>query len=98
MAAGTEGGFHLARSRLEVSQVMRMDLTVVFGNNDLGTAMAARFEQRWKEEIERAVDKVKFGIYGQRTRDQTDKWLRHLWYKAGAIRSKQRVGPTVTRD
>ena len=75
-----------------------MDLTVIFGNNDLGKAMAARFEQRWKEEIERAVDKVKFRICGQGTRDQTDKWMRHLWYKAAAIRSKRCMGPTVTRD
>jgi hypothetical protein len=94
---GSEGGFRLARSRLEVSQVMRMDLTVIFGNNDLGKAMAARFEQRWKEEIERAVDKVKAGYSGERRRTATDRWLRRMWY-INEWRMRNRRGPNITRD
>jgi hypothetical protein len=34
----------------------------------------------------------------RRDRDQMDRWIRHLWYKAGAIRAKRCEGPTVTRD
>ncbi len=78
--------------------VIKMNLTAILGNDALAKDMASRLEREWKKEVERAVDKVKFGIHGQRTRDQMDKWIRHLWYKAGAIRNKQCVGPTITKD
>ena len=46
-------------------------------------------KRHWAEEIERAVDRVKLGLYGQRTRDQTDRWIRHLWYRSEAMIAKQ---------
>jgi hypothetical protein len=96
---GSEGGFCPVRSRLEAFQVMKMDLTVVFGNNDMGKAMAARFEQRWKEEIERAVDKVKMGLVPGQKRTATDRWFRRMWY-INEWRMKRHKGPsaTITRD
>ena len=39
------------------------------------TAMAAALQARWREEIERAIDKVK--RTGKRT--LTDEWFRRLW-------------------
>lgn len=55
-------------------------------------------KKHWREEIELAVDAVRFEAHRRRTRDQMDRWIRHLWYKAGAIRTKRCTGPTVTRD
>jgi hypothetical protein len=77
---------------------MKMDLTAILGDDVLTQRMIRRLEQDSKKEIERAIDKIKFGIPGQRTRDQKDKWIRHLWYRAAAIRCRDRVGPTVTED
>lgn len=58
----------------------------------------ARLQHRWREEIELAVDAVKLEAHRRRTRDQMDRRIRHLWYKAGAIRTNRCEGPTVTRD
>ena len=85
------------RSRLEAFQVMRMDLTAILGNDILAKGMIRRLERECKREIERAVNKVKLGVQGQRQK-QLDKWQWHQWYKRDGIRKSSRVGPTVTRD
>jgi hypothetical protein len=51
--------------------------------------LAVLLRHRWHAEIERAVDKVKFGILPARKRTKTDKWFRKQWYRALAV-SKRR--------
>ena len=48
---------------------------------------------RWCHEIEHAVDKIKLGLGapGQRSRDQIDRWMRHLWYKAAVLRGRSQA-------
>ena len=48
---------------------------------------------RWCHEIEHAVDKIKLGLgdSGQRSRDQIDRWMRHLWYKAAVLRGRSQA-------
>ena len=60
--------------------------------------LASLLQHKWKAEIERAIDKVKLGVIFNKQRTKTDRRLRHLWFKSGAIRNKQSKGPTVTRD
>jgi len=61
--------------------------------------MAARLEQAWKREIERAIDKVKMGPALSKKRAATDRWFRRLWYinEWRAKRSKA-PGPRIIRE
>ncbi len=49
--------------------------------------------ERWRHDIEHAVDKIKLGLgdSGQRSRDQIDRWMRHLWYKAAVLRGRSQA-------
>ena len=65
-------------------------------NRDVQLALLMR--HKWEAEIEKAVDKVKLGLVPGERRCKTNRRLRHLWYKSGAIRKKRCEGPTITRD
>ena len=95
---GERGGFGQGTKPLFASQAMGMERDTRPSMDGLTAIMKSRLQQRWREEIEQAVDAVTFQAHRPRTRDQMDRWIRHLWYKAGAIRAKRCEGPTVTRD
>ena len=92
------GGFGQGTKPLLASQAMGMERDTRPSMDGLVAVKRARLQQRWREEIELAVDAIKFKANRRRDRDQMDRWIRHLWYKAGAIRAKRCEGPTVTRD
>ena len=54
------------------------------GAPDLSSAMSL-LKQRYRDEIERAIDNVK--------RTDLDKWFRKQWYKAAARRRRQSRSP-----
>ncbi len=44
--------------------------------------LAALLRRKWQAEIERAIDKVKFGTIPVKKRTKIDKWFRRQWYRA----------------
>ena len=43
--------------------------------------LAVLLQQRWRSEIEKAVDKVKLGIVPSKKRTKTGKWFRKQWFR-----------------
>ena len=61
---------------------------------DAQLAMLLRY--KWQAEIERAVDKLKLGIFLDRKRTKTDRWFRKQWYRA-MMRNRRRKSGQNTR-
>ena len=55
-------------------------------SNEEDARMALLRTAKWRDEIERAVDRIKESV----SRSKSDRWFRRLWYIAEARRKKYR--------
>jgi hypothetical protein len=78
--------------------VINMNNESKVSKDALATMMVSVLQEKWRQEIEHAVNKVKLGISGQRTRTQMDRWLRHLWYRDEALSKRRPGGPRIIRE
>ena len=58
--------------------------------------MAQALQVKWRTEIEKAVDKVKWGAIPVKPRNELQKWWRKQFYRARAL--DKRVGPRIEYD
>ena len=65
--------------------------------NGLMAVRMAGLRERWREEIEQAVDAVKGVQPRPRGRTASDRWFRRMWH-INKWRMRNVQGPTVTRD
>ena len=56
-------------------------------------SMAGVLQERWRKEIEEAINKARIGITTNK-RTKLDNWFRRRWYRDAAIMRK-RKGPKV---
>ena len=73
--------------------VIEMDTKDQHKSDGRAAAMALLLPQRWRQEIEKAVDRVKNA--GKRT--PNDQWFRRAWYKQ-QWRMREVKGPRIERD
>ena len=60
-----------------IAMVEKQSATI---NRDAQLAILLR--HKWQVEIEKAVDKVKLGVFPVKKRSKADKWFRRNWYRS----------------
>ena len=59
--------------------------------------LAILMRHKWYTEIERAVDKVKLGVFPGRKRTKAGKWFRRQWYRTRARDRRTKNGKTQVK-
>jgi hypothetical protein len=49
--------------------------------NRLATVTVSVLQEKWRQEIEKAIDKIKLGVAPHKSQTELDQWFRRQWYR-----------------